>query len=963
VQNQIIVNSKKTIYFLIVILSICFSNLNIYAATYSITGKIIDNSTNTALTGASIALIDANEKAIKGKYSDKNGFFEIDDVSEGSYKLKISFIGYETILKEIRVKSNLNLKEISLITSSVTTGQIEVVEKMNLGSQKNDTTELNAGAYKVNQNASAEDLVRKMPGVQIESDGTVKAQGETVKKVLVDGKQFFGDDPSIALKNLPSDMIDKVQIYDKASDQAQFTGFDDGNASKTMNIITKPNRKNGYFGKVVLSGADQGLYSSNLTLNVFKGNMRLSVLGMSNNVSQSNFQAEDIMGMMGGGQGQGQRMMQRMMSRFGSAMPRPGGAGGGFMGGMSDYFVSSADGKSKTHSFGINYTDLWAENLQVSSSYFFNFTNTITDQIADRIYYLDTLTNQTYNQSSNFTSDNYNHRFNMEMTWNIDSSNSLMIKPRISFQDNNQTTNSLSSNYTRETNSIEKQLLNKSDNSYKVEGKGYNFSNDLLYRLKLSNNGRTLSFNLNTTINDKKSNTDIYTLNTFKNLDQFYFDTLNQAARTPKISKSWNTNFSYTEPVGDSSQLSFSYDLKNSFNQSDKRTNNYDSLTQTYSNLDTLLSNSFDNQYIVHRPSLNFRTNSGRWSYQAGINYQYTDLKNTQTLPSNFQSNFKFEDFLPSFNLTYKVNEANNLRVMYRTNTNVPSIDQLQKVIDNTNSLQLSTGNPNLKQEYAHNFTLRYNNMNFTSQEMFFMVFNMNFKNNSIANSNFIAISDTVIDDIKLNKGVQLSRPTNLDGYYNLSTFITYGMPVSFLSSNLNTSLGGNFNHTPGLTNNIKTITNSYNASLTFLLGSNISEDVDFTVVSRTNYNFSKSDYQNSNSQSYFIQNSNLKLKYKFFETFFVQGDLNSTIYVGKDAGSNPDVNLLNLSFGTSLFSNNMGELKFGVYDLLKQNKAINRSINDLYIENSQTNVLQQYFMLTFTYNFREFGSISPKMP
>ena len=302
--------SRKIFYYLFVALFFLLSSNKIFAQQTQLTGKFLDSKDNSPLVGVGVMLMNKKDTTkIVQSSSDANGKFSFNKVSAGNYKLKTFYIGYKKIEADIIVTGAIQRIGIFKLEQITTKLNAVVVEEKAIRSvQKDDTTEYNANAYKVNTDATSQDLVTKMPGITVEN-GTIKAQGETLQKVLIDGKEFFGDDASIALKNLPAEVIDKIQIYDKLSDQSQFTGFDDGNSQKTMNIVTKQGKSNGIFGKVYGGyGPDENLndrFNNGGNLNFFKGKRRISIIGLSNNINQQNFSTQDLLGVTGGSGGGG----------------------------------------------------------------------------------------------------------------------------------------------------------------------------------------------------------------------------------------------------------------------------------------------------------------------------------------------------------------------------------------------------------------------------------------------------------------------------------------------------------------------------------------------------------------------------------------------------------------------------------------------------------------------------------
>ncbi|MBI3193809.1 MAG: carboxypeptidase-like regulatory domain-containing protein [Ignavibacteriae bacterium] len=289
----------KILTFLVLLSFLC---LQLYSQTANLTGNIIDNKSKKPIIGAHVKIThrrDTTQSNIVA--SDTNGVFTFTNIRFGGYAVEVSSIGFTKLKTFVRVtEPNVNAGELILTETEIPVDEVVIEETAPRAFQKGDTTEFNARAFKINKDAVAEDLVAKMPGVTVEQ-GTVKSQGEEVRRVLVDGKQFFGEDPTVALRNLPAEVIDKIQIFDKQSDQAQFTGFDDGQAVKTMNVVTRPERRMGTFGKSYAGMGDAGKYLAGGNLNHFQQGRRLSILALSNNINQQNFSQQDLVGVMSGG--------------------------------------------------------------------------------------------------------------------------------------------------------------------------------------------------------------------------------------------------------------------------------------------------------------------------------------------------------------------------------------------------------------------------------------------------------------------------------------------------------------------------------------------------------------------------------------------------------------------------------------------------------------------------------------
>lgn len=937
--------------FYVLIISILFFSVNLKAAELS--GIVKDSKTNTALLGATVTLsIDSTFKY--GEKTNSSGKFNFENVKPGTYLLKISFIGYAKYEQSIKLtnKSKENLGTISLEPEEIKSGEVIVEAKMPIGETKEDTTIFNAGAYKTNPDATAEDLVKKMPGVQVDNSGTVKSQGESVKKVLVDGKPFFGDDPTVALKNIPADVIDKIQIYDKLSDQAEFSGFDDGNTDKTMNIITKSFKRYGQFGKAYGGYGTDDKYAASLNMNIFNGDMRWSILGMSNNVNQSNFSIEDIVGAYGGG---------------GNRMPRPPGMGqpskkmmsnselrpsGGMFDNVSSFMVSPSDGIAKTNSIGTNFTDLWFnDKVEFSGSYFFNKTNNENSQTNLKDYFLTIDTTQNYDQSGDASSVNYNHRLNFRIKYDINEDNSLMLRNNLSFQDYESYGNYLSNTTLNKLTNI-----NSAYGNYGSAYDGINFSNTVSYRHRFDTAGRIVTVNLSTSYNKKDGNSYNKSYTTYYSYTPFLIDTIDQQADNNSKTLGYGLDLTYAEPLSTKSQLQLIYSANLSNSESDTKTNAYNLLTDSYSILDSTLSNKTESNYFTQKAGVTYKLKGSFYNLSFGVNYQNSSLNSDQTFPYTLNTKRTFDNILPNAQLRFKFDQRTNLRLEYRTSTIAPSISQLQDVIDNSNSTQLSSGNINLKPQYSNTFNIRFHNMSENMSNIFMTMFAVNIRNNYITNSYLIAKQDTMLNPTtKLSKGSQFTKPINLDGYWDTRAFINYGFPFELISSNLNLGTGITYTRTPSLINNVESKSDAWTATGMFNLGSNISENLDFNANLQYNYNITKNKTSSNYSSEYSSIGVGFDLNWIIWEGFFINANFRSMFYTGDNiSSSSSDYKLLNMSIGKKLF-NNMFELKFTANDILDNNKSYSTDYSEYYTQITTNTVLKKYFILSLTFNLKNF--------
>jgi hypothetical protein len=933
---------------LLLIISFNLFVLNVVKAQVKVSGNIKNSTNQESIPGVAVTLLNPRDSSISsGAVSDLDGKFLIETKRNGPFIVKISSIGFTTKFERIIAQGNdIDMGEIKISTSinQLKTAEIDGVQIRS--QQKGDTTEFNAKAFKVNPDATAEDLAKKLPGVTIDANG-VKAGGETVQKVLIDGQEYFGDDASAALKNLPAEVVDKIQVFDKLSDQAQFTGFDDGNSRKTMNIVTKAGLRNAQFGKFYAGGGTDERYNTGVNLNLFKGARRLTLLGQSNNINVQNFSSQDLLGLTAGGATGGP----------------PGGRGGGGGGGMgrmmnmvpgsndpSNFMVGQQNGINTTHSFGINYQDSIGKKIKIGGSYFFNNSANKTDKSIDRNQFLNDTTTQNYIEDNNSWANNLNHRLNLRVEVNFDTSNSIIYTPRINWQGN---LNGSLLNGETFRNTINK--INQTNTDNLNNNTGYSNGHNLLIRHKFKKAARTISVTLNTDLSEKYGEINLQSTNFIFNPDTS--KKIAQLTNSYSNSKVYSANVMYTEPLGKIGQLFLTYAPSYTMNYSEKIANQQNPITSAYTRLDSTLSNKFDNIQSVQRGGAGIRIRTPRTMLVLNANVQSLDLKSAQTFPLDFAVNRNFVNVLPFAMMNYKFSSSTNIRIFYRSNTNIPSLTQLQNVPNNNNPLQLSIGNADLKQEFSQSLNFRFGTANTKTSRALFINAGGSLTNNYIGNSTTIASKDTVVfNNIFLRNGSQITQPTNLNGYVNLNSLITYSFPVKIIKSTLNIQTGVNYSKTPGNINGINNNTQNYAYSGGLVLASNISEKIDFTLSYNGGLNEVSNTLQPQLNNNYVIQTAGFKGNWLPWKGFVLNSEITHYRYDGLGAAFNQRYWLWNAAIGYKFLKNNAAEFRISAFDLLNQNTNISRTVTETYIEDNRTRVLNRYFLLSFSYTLRNYG-------
>ncbi|MFN5188048.1 MAG: outer membrane beta-barrel protein, partial [Chitinophagia bacterium] len=787
-----------------------------------------------------------------------------------------------------------------------------------------DSVEFNSENFKTAPNAVVEDLLKKMPGMEVDKSGGITVNGKKVTKVFVNGKEFFTGDPVMATKNLPADAVDKIQVYDRKSDQAMFTGIDDGSEETAINLKLKKDRNKSTFGKLNAGAGTPSVFDAQGNVNVINNEEQFSAIGGANNTNRQNFSGRNIINFSGGGGG------------------RPGAGGGvtvNFSGGSGET-DANAQGIAETYSIGGNYSNLFNDkktefnaNLSISDVERNNISSSFTQNLTP---------GNAFNRISNANSiaGNKQQNFGSTIDHKVTDNFSFRFTPSLGLQ---QTTNySEDSTQTYLTNG---NLLNSNTTISSSASDAVNAASTLLLRKKFAKKGRTISSTITQSFNRSNSTGNQFTeqLSYFNN--KLTNDSiLDQQNMRKGENSSYSANLIYTEPLGKKSLLEFNTYLSKSIGSSSRRIFDRNDVTDTYDLLNTRLTNEFNSEYTYSGGGMSYRSNQKKYNFSTGFSLQKAVLEG-ENISAKTKLSQSFQDILPNATFRYNFSQTKNLNIDYRTSTNQPSITQLQPVLDQSNINRQSIGNPDLKRSYVHNLNIRFFSSKILAGKSFFSTLNASTTNNSIVNYDSVLPNRTI-----------LTKPVNVDGAYRINTSLNYGFGIkklkSRLSFGLNAGLNNNISYANGLLNTIVTKSTGPSMSYSYI----VDDVIDINLTAR--YSFS-----NTNNAVNPTLNTNFLTKVFGADmtnylplNILLNKSFNYKNKTGRAEGFNTSIPIWNASFSKFFLKNKRAELKMSAFDLLNKNIGINRNVSQNQIVDRSYNVISQYFMLTFTYSLQKSG-------
>ncbi|MCD8265000.1 MAG: TonB-dependent receptor [Tannerellaceae bacterium] len=902
----------------LLIIFLYFFTVSLFSQTteVNITGIIVEKETSTPIEQATVRLLNKKDSTlVRGVASSSNGRFNLINVRNGNYLLNISFIGYESVYKEIGVngKQEIRLGKIEIEEESVLLNEVIVIAKAPEVVIKNDTIEYNADSFKTTEGAVLEDLLKKMPGVEIDSDGKITVNGKEIKKVMVDGKEFFSDDPKVASKNLPANMIDKVQTYDRKSDMARLTGFDDGEEEPVINLTVKPGMKRGWFGNAYGGYGSKDRYEGNVMVNRFIENDQLTFMGGINNTNNMGF--SDL----------------------------SSGSGGGFRGSSSG---NTGNGITNSGNAGLNFSKEVNNKLSWTGSTRYSFSNNTTNYKSTKENYLPNDSTSAENNRSTRKRDNDNVAANFRMEWKPDTSTTIIFRSDFSY----------TKGYNWQEESFEtlaggpdsRDTANMGSSTYLTHTERYDLNAQLEYSRKMNAKGRVLSFSVSGGISNSDENgenrSDTYY---FNNINGIKDEIIDQEIKYENNGFNYRAYLSWVEPLGRNYFLQATYSIRQNKQESLKYAYSRDEETGLYTLLDTVYSQSYRNNFINQRASISLKSQREKYNYTLGLNldpsYSHSESFVGDSTLSTISRNIL--NFSPMAQFNYMFNKRTNLRINYNGRTSQPSMTQLQPVTDNSNPLNEVTGNPNLKPTYTNNLSIRFQQFTPEKQRAFMVMLNGTYTLNAI-------VSKTQYAEDK--SGKRTTTYENVSGNYNGNIRVILNTPLKNKKFSINSMTMSSLNNTNGFINGEKNINKSF--ILSERTGINYRSNLfDLGLNGNISYNGITNTFQEQNNQNTLNYTIGGETTIYLPLNFKIESDLSYISNAGYAAAYKQQDLLWNASASKTFLKKNQATLRFKIYDILQQRSNINHTVTADYFMQSEYNTLSSYFMVHFIYRFSVF--------
>ncbi|HNR07086.1 MAG TPA: outer membrane beta-barrel protein [Saprospiraceae bacterium] len=905
---------------LIYILLFAFCVFQAGAQTLQIKGRVKDGQ-NNSLQAASVLLLQSRDSVmVSFATTDAKGLFSLAAEKNGSYLIQVNFLGFKTGWKAVQTKdSGISLEDILLEDQQTTLPSIEISAEQDLMKIGRDTVEFNAGAFKTQPGAVVEDLLKKLPGVEVQRDGSIRAFGENVQNVLVDGKEFFGRDTRMATKNLEADAVDKVQVFDKKSDMAEFTGVADGRDEKTINLSLKADRKNGHFGNAELAGGSDGRFKTKVNLNRFSPGSRLSLIGLGNNINDQSFSFQEYLDFMGGlgafmSGGRG-----RLEINQAGSLPVGGGP---------------VQGVQQSLAGGINFSRDFSAKTSFTASYLANNFKNRLDRNSDR---QSLLSDAFYNslENENQYSRNTGHNITFRLKSKLDSFQNLIINGGGNWGDSRFESLLANSTFLQDYSEV-----NSSDRKYEADGTRFNFNTSVTWQKRFRKAGRSFVVSASGRYGDNDRQGRLDALNQY-----FQFGTQADSLLQNQVFEDRNglmdSRMSYTEPLGRKRFI----ELNGYWSNARNRTNNdYFDIVDPFREIrNELLSARYNRGYRVYSAGLKYIKNHNKYYLSYGLNLQHSQLNGKiQDLEQTISSGFT--RLLPNASLQYELGTAHHLNLEYETRLQEPSLEQLQPVPDNTDPLNIYIGNPGLRPEYVHRMNssyFKYDQFSFTSV---FASLGGQYTRNRI--------TDLIEIDSLFRRTI---RPVNVKYEKALQGNLEFSTPVRPLKISTRLRLRAQLAQSLLYVNELENRVNRAGTSVYWSV-ENRKKDF-FDAQAGVRYSRNNTAYSISKDLDQVYKETNLfgELTLIPSSQWSIKSEFDYLSYNQPGRTGRVEVPLWQASLTRFFTKQQRLKVSLSVFDILNKNQGISRSSELNYLEVQRTNVLGRYFMLGLAYSIKGF--------
>lgn len=887
-----------------------------------ISGTIRDSTTKEALEGVIVHLFSLPDSIIRYQAtSNGKGYFSIANIAAGLYLIGFSNANYQPLFIPLQQENTTGLPIHIQAELLKTTNQLQdvVVTSSPPMILKKDTTEYNARSFHTKPNAQTTDLLRKMPGMDIDKSGVLSAMGEAVQRVFIDGKPFFGNDPQLALSTLPPDLVEKIQVFDGWSDQATLTGYDDGVRIKTINIITKKNMRKGVFGKGLTgTGSDQH-YETGLSINRFNEGKQLNLVGQLNNTNKAQFS-----------------------------------------GGSND-FGNLRSPSTTTGVAGINYRDKWSPTTEVYGTYYYSNqkVNPLTLSRTQTYARADTVTDNRQQQQG--TQTTVNHRATMSLQKAPDSISLLKIQ-----YDWERVQNNRLNERTNQVNSVPGHLLSQGQSRLDNNNISNRNRLNINYIRSFPKKGRSLNVSMTGMWNTTNgANTTDTRAERYPLPGQAITENIHQQSYNQATDRSYEINAGFTEPLSDHQSIDIRLNKIASGSLKERQTFDFDSTLQAYVPAAATLYNVYETHNEANTVGISYNMGYENIRTRLGGTTQSVHLAgDNRTNGERVRQHFV--NFQPYATLNVDLDQRRKMDFSYSGSNAIPSAEQLQDVVDFSDPMAIKRGNPALKPGFNHSFQLVYNSTNAASMRLLNISFNVSVMTNSIANS-VISITgpDNLPEGLPENTpaGATYTQPVNLSGNHSFLLNGTYSLPLKYPKSNFTLSVQLEKKQTASLLldsykgNSLKNHTQNYNSNLTLKWTSNFLKHLNINFSATSTYALARYSVSPRQNTRYFSQWLQTDATW-FNDKGWIAGVELNYDYQGRGQGENLGIPLLNASLAKQLFRDKSGEICLSVNDALDKNQSVFRIIEPTAIRDGQTRTIRRYVLLTFTYNLRKFSQM-----